>query len=158
MSFPSITLLTKPPAVQIQSIVKPPAVSNGRRGFTAAFVYMGITYPLICMAGYWVRLPPQTAVPFLFYLPCADLQYASPSVHCRLAAHAAYCRRRLHGTPLIHLGPANRAALGVQAFGNAVNPVFTLSLPQSTGWVNVTLQVLLVVQSCINYQLWARPT
>jgi hypothetical protein len=56
-------------------------------------------------------------------------------------------------------GPAGDcAAFNVQAFGNAVNPVFTLSLPQSTGWRSVTLQVLLVAQSCINYQLWARPT
>ena len=46
----------------------------------------------------------------------------------------------------------------LQAFGNAVSPVFTLSLPQSRGWVSVTLQILLVVQSCISLQLWARPT
>ena len=45
-----------------------------------------------------------------------------------------------------------------QAFGNAVNPVFTLSLPVSRGWVFVTLQILLIVQSCISLQLWARPT
>jgi hypothetical protein len=45
-----------------------------------------------------------------------------------------------------------------QAFGNAVNPVFVLSLPVSRGWVFVTLQLLLIVQSCISLQLWARPT
>ena len=46
----------------------------------------------------------------------------------------------------------------VQAFGNAVNPVFTLSLPESRGWVTVMLQCLLIVQACICFQLWARPT
>ena len=46
----------------------------------------------------------------------------------------------------------------MQAFGNAVNPVFTLSLPESAGWQTVTMQILLIVQSCISYQLWARPT
>ena len=46
----------------------------------------------------------------------------------------------------------------MQAFGNAVNPVFTLSLPESASWRPVTMQILLIVQSCISYQLWARPT
>ena len=44
------------PAAQIQSVVKPPAVSNGRKGFSAALAFIGTSFSLICITAYWVGL------------------------------------------------------------------------------------------------------
>jgi hypothetical protein len=39
--------------LQIQSVTKPPAVQNGKKGVTAAFGSAFILYPLIAISGFW---------------------------------------------------------------------------------------------------------
>jgi hypothetical protein len=78
------------------------------------------------------------------------------NMHARLRDVTIVCSTPT-GCPK-HFKQTTCSTMQMQAFGNAVNPVFTLSLPEPRGWRIVTMQILLVAQSCINYQLWARPT
>lgn len=42
--------------LQIQSVTKPPAVQNGKKGVTAAFGSAFILYPLVAISGFWYGL------------------------------------------------------------------------------------------------------
>jgi hypothetical protein len=41
--------------LQIQAVARPPAALNGRKGVTAAFSTLGVIYPLVAVAGFYVR-------------------------------------------------------------------------------------------------------
>lgn len=69
---------------QIQAVARPPAAKNGKKGVTAAFSVIGIIYPLVAVAGFYVRF----AVLASFALPefcCAVLsRHTSGALTCLL--------------------------------------------------------------------------
>ena len=75
------------PGMQIQSVVKPPAVTNGRRGFGAAVSFIGISYGLVCIAGYWVRTQHMLLAVDWMVICCA-YQTVHHQVSASVFAHA----------------------------------------------------------------------
>jgi hypothetical protein len=143
---------------QIQAVARPPAALNGRKGVTAAFSTIGIIYPLVAIAGFYVRAC-RVAMLLLF----ADMRLQMTTSGCltrdgaEFALHmtrGVLCPRDAASHTRAHIHDLGyQRGDGLQAFGNNVSSLVVLSLPPQHQWAAITAKLLLIIHASFNYQV-----
>lgn len=140
---------------------------------TAAFSVIGIIYPLVAIAGFWVSFCGVGMCPH-----CEDSvelwtwswslvfrQLPSFPKVCSHVEEQGLLATDEAATPSMQRPPSVCFAVlisltcvsGWQAFGNQVSSLVVLSLPPQHRWAAVTSKVLLVIHAAFNYQVRSGP-